>query len=115
MSDIRDYIKHIIKKCEILTAIPLIKDYYKRINNRLLLKMKDGHKLELRTPETMKLFGSTKELTGKTKKGENVPSLQVIEAVLVQCNFVIININMSISILYAFTPNKCYVYLCCSY
>ena len=44
--------------------------------------------LELQTPETIKLFGSTKKLTEKTKNGENVPSLAVIEVVLVQCNLV---------------------------
>ena len=29
-------------------------------NDRLKFKIKDGYKLELQTPETMKLFGSTK-------------------------------------------------------
>ena len=29
-------------------------------NDRLKFKLKDGYKLELQTPETMKLFGSTK-------------------------------------------------------
>ena len=36
----------------------------------------------------MKLFGSTKKLIYKTKTGENVPSFQVAEVVLVQCNLV---------------------------
>ena len=30
--------------------------------------MKVGYKLELETPETMKLFGSTKKIIDKTKK-----------------------------------------------
>ena len=51
-----------------------------------MFKIKDRYKLELQTPGTMKLFGSTKELTDKTKKGEKVPSLEVVEVVLVQCN-----------------------------
>ena len=38
-----------------------------RINNRLVLKIKDEYKQELQTPETMKLFDSTKTLIGKTK------------------------------------------------
>ena len=38
--------------------------------------------------ETMKLFDSTKELVDKTRKGENVSSLRVVEVVLVQCNLV---------------------------
>ena len=40
-----------------------------------MFKIKDGYKLELQTPETMKLFGNTKKLVGKTKNGENVPIL----------------------------------------
>ena len=36
----------------------------------------------------MKLFGSTKKLIDKTKNEEKVSSLNVVEAVLVQCNLV---------------------------
>ena len=36
----------------------------------------------------MKLFGSTKKLIYKTKAGQNVPSFQVVEVVLVQCNLI---------------------------
>ena len=50
--------------------------------------MKDGYKLEKQTHETMKLFGSTRKLIDKTKNGENVPTLQVVKVVLVQCNLV---------------------------
>ena len=60
------------KKHEKLTTIPPIYIYINRINDRLVLKIKDGYKLELQTPETMKLFGSTKKVIGKTKNGENV-------------------------------------------
>ena len=35
----------------------------------------------------MKLFGRTKKLIDKTKNGENVPSIEVVEVVLVQCTF----------------------------
>ena len=35
-------------------------------------------------PETVKLVGSTKRLTDKTKNGEKVPSHEVVE--VVQCN-----------------------------
>ena len=50
-----------------------------------MLKIKDGYKLELQIPESMKLFASTKKLTGKTKNRENIPSIEVVEIVLVQC------------------------------
>lgn len=39
------------------------------------------YKLELKTSWTMKLFGST-SLIDKTNNGENVPSFEVVEAVL---------------------------------
>ena len=35
-----------------------------------MFKIKDGHKLELQMPETMKLFGSTKKYTRQNKKME---------------------------------------------
>ena len=71
-SDIQDYIEYIIKEHETLTAIPPIHVHINRINNRLVLKIKDGYKPELKTPKTMKLFGSTKNLIDITKNGENV-------------------------------------------
>ena len=40
-----------------------------------MFKIKDGYKLELQLPETIKLFGSTKTLIDKTKNGENIPNL----------------------------------------
>ena len=61
VSDIQDYIEYIIKKYETLTTIPSIYVYINRVNNGLVFKIKDGNKLELKTPETMKLFGSTKK------------------------------------------------------
>ena len=36
----------------------------------------------------MKLLGSTKKVVDKDKNGENVPKLEIVEAVLVQCNLV---------------------------
>ena len=53
------------------------------INNRLVFKIKDEYKLELKTPETMIFFGSTKNLIDKAKNGVNVRSLEVINVVLV--------------------------------
>ena len=61
-----------------------------------MLKIKDEYKLELQTLETMKLFGSTKKLIDKTKHRENLPSLEVVEVVFVQCNLVEINIDTSL-------------------
>ena len=39
--------------------------YINRINNRLMFKIKNQYRLELQKPETMKLFGSSKNLIDK--------------------------------------------------
>ena len=52
-----------------------------------MFKIKDGYKLELQTPETMKLLDSAKIKKIDKKNGEKVSSLQVVEEVYVQCNF----------------------------
>ena len=59
-----------------------------RINNRLVFKIRGGYKLVLQTPETMKLFGSTKKKKTKQKMEKRYQSCQVLEVVLVHCNLV---------------------------
>ena len=88
MSDIQDYIEYTIKKQESLTEIPPIHVYIYRINSRSVFKAKDGCKLELQTPKTMELLGSTEKLIEKTKNWQKLPSLEEIEPFLVQCNLV---------------------------
>ena len=88
VSNIQYYIEFIIQKHETLTKIPFIHVCINRINNRIVFNIKDGYKLELQTPQTTKLFGSTKILIDKTKNGEKVPSLEAVEVVLVHCNLV---------------------------
>ena len=73
--------------------------------------MKDENKLELQTPETMKFFGSTKNLISKTKSGEKVPSLEVAEVDLVHCNLVDNQYQQKSEVLYTFTPNESHAYL----
>ena len=76
-----------------------------------MFKIKDGYKLELQTPETMKLFGNTEKLIDKTKNGEKVPSLEVVEVVLVQCNLADNQYQQKYEVLHTFTSNKFYAYL----
>ena len=59
----------------------------------------------------MKLFGSTKKLIEKTENGEKVPSLEVFEKVLVQCNLADNQYQQNSEVLYTFIPNKSYAYL----
>ena len=87
VSDIQDYIEYMIKNHKTTTSPPIYV-YINRINDGLVFKIKDQCKLELQTPETIKLFGSTKKSIDKTKNGEIVPSLEVVDVVLVQCNLI---------------------------
>ena len=76
-----------------------------------MFKIKDGYKVELQTPENMKLFGSTKKLTDNTKSRENVLSLEVVEVVLAQYNLLDTEYKQKSEILYTFMPNKSCTYL----
>ena len=76
-----------------------------------MFKIKDGYKLELQTPETMKSFDSKQKLIDKTENGKNVRSFEVVEVVLVQCNLVDNQYQQKSEVLYTFTPNKSYGYL----
>ena len=59
----------------------------------------------------MKLFGSTTKSIDKTKNNGNVPSLEVVEVVLVQCNLEDNQYQQKSEVLYTFKPNKSYAYL----
>ena len=74
VSDIEDYFEFIIKKYKTLAENPSIQIYPNKIKNRIIFKVKTGYKLELLSPETMKLLGSTKKDVDKDKNGENVPN-----------------------------------------
>ena len=52
-----------------------------------------------------------KKLIGKTKNGENVPSLKVVEVVLVECNLVYNQYQQMSEVLYTFALNKSFTYL----
>ena len=67
ISDIQDYFEFIMRKHEPLTENPSIQIYPNKIKNRIIFKVKKGYKLELISPETMKLLGSTKKMLIKIK------------------------------------------------
>ena len=102
VSDIKDYIEYNIKKHKTLTSIPPIHIYINIINNRLLFKINDGHKLELKTPEKMKLFGSTKKLTDKAKNlGLLLDSKLTFNE---HIKYILSKVNKSIELLRKFQP-----------
>ena len=106
ISDIQDYFEFIIKKHETLTENPPIQIYPNKIKNRIVFKVKTGYKLELLSPETMKLLGSAKKDVDKDKDGEDVPKLESVEVVLVHCNLVNNNYQQASKVLFTFVPNK---------
>ena len=76
-----------------------------KIENRFPLKIENGYSLELLTPETMKLLGSTKNKITKDKNGANVPHLEFTEVILVHCN-IVNDYQQDSRVLYTFVPNK---------
>ena len=106
ISDIQDYFEFIIKKHETLTENPPVQIYPNKIKNRIVFKIKTGYKLELLTPETMKLLGSTKKDVNSDRNSENVPKLESVENVLVQCNLVKNDYQRTSKVLFSFVPNK---------
>ena len=106
ISDIQDYFEYILKKQNENVDYPSIKIYVNKTENRITFKIKTGYYLELSTPETMKLLGSTETKITKDKNGENASHLDITEVVLVYCNLVNNDYQQDSRILYTFVPNK---------
>ena len=97
--DIQDYFEYVLKKRGENIDNPSVKIY-------VIFRIKNGYSLELLTPETMKLLGSTENKITKDKNGENVPHLEITEVVLVHCNIVNNDYQQNSRDLYTFVPNK---------
>ena len=72
ISDIQDYFEYIIKKHETISNNPPVQICMNKIKNRIVFEIKTDYKLDLLSPETMKLLGSTKKDVDQDKDGENV-------------------------------------------
>ena len=72
----QDYFEYILKKHGKNTDNPSVRTYVNKIENRITFKIKNGYSIELLTPETMKLIGSTENKITKNKNGENVLHLE---------------------------------------
>ena len=59
-----------------------------KVENRITFKIQTGYYLELVKLETKNLLGSTKSKITKDENGENIPHLEIIKVVLIQCNIV---------------------------
>ena len=70
-----------------------------------MFKIKIGYYLELLTPETMKLLGSTENKISKKKKtDENVHHLEITKVVLIHCNNFSNDYQQDSRVLYTFAP-----------
>ena len=67
-------------------------------------KIKAGYYLELLTPRTMKLFGSTEKKINEND--ENVAHLEITEVELAHFNIANIDYQQDSKVLYIFVPNK---------
>ena len=103
---IQNYFEYIIKKHETVENICQVLIYVNRIKNRIVFKKKSGHKLELLSKETMKLLGSSKQVTDSHKDSELVPKLEIVETVLVHCNLVTNDYQQVSKVLFTFVPDK---------
>ena len=102
ISDIHDYFEFSIKKHKTITENPPIQINPNKIKNRIAFKVKASYKLELLTPETMKLLGSTKQDVDSDKSSENVSKLESVEVVLVDCNLVKNDYQHTTKVLFSF-------------
>ena len=106
VSNIQDYFEYILKKYNEKIDNLSIKRYVNKIKNRITFKIKTGYYLELLTPKTMKLLGSTENKITKEKVGKNVSHLRIAKVVLVQCNIIDNDYQQDLRVLYKFFPNK---------
>ena len=106
IADIQDYFEFIIKKHESLIEDPPIQIYPNKIKHRIVFKIKTGYKLELLSPEKMKLLGSAKKYVDSDKNSENVLKLESLEVVLVHCNLIKNDYQHTSKVLFSFVPNK---------
>ena len=72
----------------------------------MFFKVKTGYKLELLSPETLKLLGITKKDVDKDKDGEDVLKLESVEVVWVHCNLANSTYLQASKVLFTFVPNK---------
>ena len=89
-----------------MTENPPVQIYPNKIKNRIVFKINTGYKLELLTPETMKLLGNTKRDIDKDKNGETLAKLESVEVVLVHWDLVKNDYQHTSKVLFNFVPNK---------
>ena len=106
VSDIQDYFEYNLEKHGENIDEPSVQIYVNKIENRVAFKIKNGYSLELLTPETMELLGSTEKKITKDKNGENVRHLGITEVVVVHSNIVNNDYQQDSRVLHTILRNK---------
>ena len=106
VSDIQGHFEYILKQHRENTDKPSVKIYVNKSENRVTFKIKDRYSLEIATPETMKLLGSTENKISRDKNGEKGPHLEITEVILVYFNIANNDYQQDLRVLYTFVPNK---------
>ena len=92
ISDIQDNFEFVIKKHEILTENPPTQIHPNKTKNRIVFKINTDYKLELLTPKTMKLLGSTKKMLIQikiVKMYQNQNLLKLFQCIVIQSEMII--------------------------
>ena len=85
---------------------PFIQIYINKIKNGVIFKIKTSYKLELLSKATIKLLGNTKKVIAKDTKRKNIPKLELVDVILVQCNVVNNSYQPAPKVLFTFVPDK---------
>ena len=83
-----------------------MQSYVNKIKNKIILEIKMGYKLELLSPETIKLLVRAKKDVDQDKDGETVPKLESAEVVLIHCTLVNNNYQQASKYYSRFLPDK---------
>ena len=95
------------QKHQKMTDNSSIRIYVNIIENTITFRLKTGDYLDLLTPETMILLGSTKSKITKDKNCEKLTRLEFTEVVsIIHCKIVNNVYQQDSIVLYAFVPNK---------
>ena len=88
-----------------MTDNPPIRIYVHKLENRIAFRIKEKDYLKCLTPETLKLFGSTKCKITINENSQEVPHLEMTEVVIVYSN-IVNNDYQNIRSLYTLVPSK---------
>ena len=94
-----------MKNHDIVTDNPSKRINVNKTENTVISNFKIGYYLELLTPETKNLFGSTKIKISRDKNYENVSHWEITEVVLVHSKILNHYYKHDLRVLYTFIPN----------